>query len=51
LVKEDKKEYLMCQYSVFNGEYENKKKTGKNKFDLPNGDLNPRFLNKFPPTI
>ena len=25
----DKKENFMCQYSVFYGEYENKKKTGK----------------------
>ena len=27
LVKEDKKEYFMCQYSVFYGEYENENKT------------------------
>ena len=33
----------MCQYSVFYGDYENEKKTGQNKFDLPNEDLNPRF--------
>ena len=39
----------MCQYSVFYGEYENEKKTGQKKLTLPNGDLNPRFLNKFPP--
>ena len=25
----------MCQYSVFYGEYENKKKTGQKKFDRP----------------
>ena len=39
----------MCQYSVFYGEYENEKKTGQKKFDLPNKDLKPGFLNKFPP--
>jgi hypothetical protein len=41
----------MCQYSVFYGEYENEKKTVQKKIDLPNGDLNPGFLNKFLPTI
>ena len=51
MVKEDKKEYFMCQYSVFYGEYENEKKTVQKKIDLPNGDLNPEFLNKFLPTI
>ena len=40
----------MCQYSVFYGEYENEKKTGK-KITLPDGDLNPRILNKFLPKI
>ena len=41
LVKEDKKEHFMCQYSVFF--MENMKMKGKQdkKFDLPNGDLNP----------
>jgi hypothetical protein len=29
LVKGDKKEYLICQYSVFYGEYEKEKKTGQ----------------------
>ena len=29
LVKEDKKEYSICPYSVFYGEYENEKKTGQ----------------------
>ena len=46
-----KKEYFMCQYSVFYGEYENEKKTGQKNLTFPNGDLNPGFLNKFPPTI
>ena len=41
----------MYQYSVFYGEYENEKKTGQKKLTFPNGDLNPRFLSKFPPTI
>ena len=27
LIKKDKKEYFMCQYSVFYGEYENENKT------------------------
>jgi hypothetical protein len=40
----------MCQYSVFYGEYENEKKTGK-KITLPDGDLHPRILNKFLPKI
>ena len=51
LVKEDIKEYFMCQYSVFYGEYENEKKTGQKNLTFSNGDLNPGFLNKFPPTI
>jgi hypothetical protein len=51
LIKADKKEYFMGQYSVFCGEYENEKKTGQKNLTFPAGDLNPRFLNKFPPTI
>jgi hypothetical protein len=51
LVKEDKKEYFMCQYSVLYGEYEKEKKTGRKNLTFPNGDLNPGFLNKFPPKI
>ena len=43
--------YFICQYLVFYGEYENKKKTKTKKITIPNGDLNPGFLNKFPPTI
>jgi len=41
LVKEDKKEYITRQYSVFHGEYENEKKTGQNFLTFSNGDLNP----------
>ena len=41
----------MCQYSVFYGEYENEKKTGQKNLTFPDGDMNPRFLNKFPTTI
>ena len=41
----------MCQYSVFYGEYENEKKTGQKKITFTDRDLNPRFLNKFPPII
>ena len=41
----------MCQYSVFYGEYENEKKTGQKNLTFPDGDLNPGFLNKFPPKI
>jgi hypothetical protein len=41
LVKEDKKEYFMCQYSVFYGE--NKKKTGQKNLTFPDRDLNPGF--------
>ena len=33
LVKEDEKEYFMCQYLVFYGEYENEKKIGTKKFN------------------
>ena len=51
MVKEDKKEYFMCQYSVFYGEYENEKKTGQKNLTFLDGDLNPGFLNKFPPNI
>ena len=35
MVKEDIKEHFMFQYSVFYGEYENEKKKGQKKFDLP----------------
>ena len=41
----------MCQYSVFYGKYENEKKTGQKNLTFPDGDLNPEFLNKFPPKI
>jgi len=51
LVKEDKNEYFMCQYAVFYEECENEKKTGQKNLTFPNGDLNPRFLNKFLPKI
>jgi hypothetical protein len=51
LIKEDKKEYFICQYSVFYRKYENEKKTGQKNLTFPDGDLNPGFLNKFPPTI
>ena len=51
LVKEDNKEYFMWQYSVFYGEYENENKMGQKNLTFPDGDLNPGFLNKFPPKI
>ena len=38
----------MCQYSVFYGEYENRKKTGQKNLTLPNGDLNPKFFEQVP---
>ena len=38
-------------YSVFYGEYENDNKKGQKNLTFPNGDLNPGFLNKFPPKI
>ena len=41
----------MCQYSVFYGEYENEKKTGQNFLTFSDGDLNPGYLNYFPPKI
>ena len=34
----------MCQYSVFYGEYENEKKTGQKKFDLPQREFEPRIF-------
>ena len=46
--------------SVFYGKYENERgknqgsslyNLGKNSLTFPNGDLNPRFLSKFPPKI
>ena len=46
MVKEDKKEYFMCQYSVFYGEYESEK-----NLTCPGRDLYLGFFNKFPPTI
>jgi hypothetical protein len=48
LVKEDKKEYFMCQYSVFNGEYENEKKTGQQIFDLPQWGFEPQIFEQVP---
>ena len=36
--------YFMCQYSVFYGEYENEKKTGQKKFDLPQREFEPRIF-------
>ena len=41
----------MCQYSVIYGDYENEKKMGQKNLTFPDGDLNPKFLNKFLPTI
>ena len=41
----------MCQYSVIYGDYENEKKTGQKNLTFPDGDLNPKFLNKFLPKI
>ena len=41
----------MCQFSVFYKEYENEKKTGQNNLTFPDGNLNPGFLNNFPPKI
>ena len=41
----------MCQYLVFMENMKIKKKMGQKKLTFPNGDLNPRFLNKFRPTI
>ena len=35
----------------FYGEYENEKKMGQKNLTFPDGDLNPGFLNKFPPKI
>jgi hypothetical protein len=48
LVKEDKKEYFMFQYSFFYGEYENEKKMGQKMLTFPDWDLNPGFLKQFP---
>ena len=41
----------MRQYSVFYLKYEKGKKRGQKNLTFPDGDLNPGFLNKFPPTI
>ena len=38
----------MCQYSVFYGEYENEKKTGQKKFDLPRRGFEPRIFEQVP---
>ena len=46
LVKEDIKEYFMCKYSVFYGEYE--KKTGQKKFDLPWRGFEPWIFEQVP---
>ena len=41
----------MCQYSVFNEEYENEKKMGQKILTFPDGDLNPGYFNEFQPTV
>ena len=38
----------MCQYSVFYREYENEKKTGQKKFDLPRRGFEPRIFEQVP---
>ena len=38
----------MCQYSVFYGEYENEKKMGQKKFDLPQRGFEPRIFEEVP---
>ena len=43
-----KKEYFMCQYSVFYGEYEKEKKTGTKKFDLLQQGFEPRIFQHVP---
>ena len=35
----------------FYGEFENEKKKGQKNLTYLDGDLNPRFFNKFPPKI
>ena len=44
LVKEDKKEYFMSQYSVFYREYEN----GTKNFDLPWQGSEPQIFEQVP---
>ena len=41
-------EYLMFQYSVFHGEYENEKKTGQKFFYLPQQGFEPRTFEEVP---
>ena len=38
----------MCQYSVFYGEYENKKRTGQKKIDLPQRRFEPQIFQQVP---
>ena len=38
----------MCQYSVFYGEYENEKKPGQKKFDLPRLGFEPQIFEQVP---
>jgi hypothetical protein len=47
LVKEDKKAYFMCQFSVFYGEYENEKKKGQNNLTFQGG-FEPRIFEQVP---
>jgi hypothetical protein len=46
LVKEDKKEYSMRQYTVFYKEYE--KETGQKKIDLLQQGFEPRIFEQVP---
>ena len=41
----------MFQYSVFYGEYENEKKKGQEKFDLPRRGFEPQIFEQVPATI
>ena len=38
----------MCQYSVSYGKYENEKKTGQKKFDLPQRGFEPPIFEQIP---
>ena len=48
MVKEDIKEFFICQNSVFYGKYENEKKTGQKKFDLPQRGFEPPIFEQVP---
>ena len=50
-VKQDVQKWLKKRYAVFYGEFENEKKKGQKKFDLPERGFDPQIFINFSPMI